>query len=120
MTPNHILGLIFLWMAILGGVSAYFDAQAIREPQWSVMGSSIVFSLLVFWWYWADSNSRSFRRSPLLNVAVVAVGVVAIPYYLLRSRPSGERLKAITKLLGFFMLLVVALFAGALPIALVS
>jgi hypothetical protein len=107
-------------MAILGGTSAYLEAHGIREPQWSVIGTSIAFSMLVFWWYWSDSESRSFRRSPLLNVAVVAVGFVAIPYYLLRSRAKGQRVRAIVSMLGFFVLLVVALFVGALPVALVS
>ena len=120
MKPIHILGVILLWMAILGGMSAYFDAHGIREPNWSVVSTSIAFSLLVFWWYWADSTSRSYRRSPLLNVVVVALGFVAIPYYLLRSRPSGQRLKAIASMLGFLVLVVVAVFIGALPVALFS
>lgn len=120
MQPRHILGLILLWMAILGGMSAYLEAHRIREPTWSVVSTSIACSLLVFWWYWTDSALRSYRRSPLLNVAVVAFGFVAVPYYLLRSRPRGQRLKAMVCLLGFFVLLVAALFIGALPVALLS
>jgi hypothetical protein len=120
MKPIYILGLILLWMAILGGMSAYFEAHGIREPQWSVVGTTMAFSALVFWWYWTDSTSRLYRRSALLNVAVVGVGFIAIPYYLLRSRPRGQRTKAIVGMLGFFVLLVLALFVGALPVALVS
>ena len=54
------------------------------------------------------------------SVAECALGFVAIPYYLLRSRPRGQRFKAIVGLLAFFALLVVALFVGALPVELLS
>jgi hypothetical protein len=120
MKPKQILGLILLSTALLGGMSAYLEAHGIREPPWSVLSTSMGFSLLVFWWYWADSTSRSYRRSPLLSVAVVAVAFVAVPYYLFRSRQKGQRLRAVASMLGFVALLVVALFAGAVPIALVS
>jgi hypothetical protein len=120
MKPAHILGLILLGMAALSGVSTYLEAQGLREPNWSVVSTSIAFSLLIFWWYWADSTSRSYRRSPLLNVAVIAVAFVAVPYYLVRSRPRGQRLRAVAGLLGFVAMLVVALLIGALAVALVS
>ena len=120
MKPNHILGLILVGMAMLGGMSAYLDSHGIREPNWSVVSTSIGFSLLVFWWYWVDSTLRSYRRSPLLNVAVVAVSFVAIPYYLLRSRQKGQRLMAVVRMSCFVALLVAALVLGALPVALAS
>jgi hypothetical protein len=120
MKPSHILGLILASMAMLGGMSAYLEAHGIQEPNWSVVGTNVVVSLLVFWWYWADSTLRSYRRSPLLNVAVIAVAFAAVPYYLLRSREKGQRLKAVLSMLGFVVLLVVAVFIGAVPVALVS
>jgi hypothetical protein len=120
MKPKHILGLIILGAAMLGGMSAYLEAHRIHEPPWSVAGTSIGFSLLIFWWYWADSTLRSYRRSPLLNVAVVALAFLAIPYYLLRSRQQGQRVVAVVKMLGFVVLIVVAESIGALPVVLVS
>jgi DKNYY family len=59
--------------------------MAKAEPQWSVVVTSVVGSLLVFWWYLTDSASRSYRRSPLLNVAVVAVGFLAVPRWLIAT-----------------------------------
>ena len=105
---------------MLGGMSAYLEAHGMREPNWSVVGASVGFSVLIFWWYWVDSTLRSYRRSPLLNVAIVAAAFVAIPYYLLRSRQKGQRVVAVVRMLGFVALLVVALFIGALPVGLVS
>lgn len=43
-------------------------------------------TLLVFIWYRLDSDERSYRRTPFLNVAIVALAIVAIPYYLFKSR----------------------------------
>jgi hypothetical protein len=120
MKPKHILFLLLLYVAALSGMASYLDARRVAEPQWSVVVTSLAGSLLVFWWYWADSTSRSYRRSPLLNVAVVAVGFLAVPYYLLRSRERGQRLFAMAKLLGFVVLMVAALVVGALPVAVVS
>ena len=120
MKPNEILVLLLLYFAALSGMASYFDTRGIAEPQWSVMVTSMAGSLLVFWWYWADSTSRSYRRSPLLNIAIVALGFLAVPYYLLRSRQKGRRLLAFAKLLGFIFLMVVAMVIGALPVAMVS
>jgi hypothetical protein len=46
--------------------------------------------------------------------------LLAVPYYLLRSRERGQRLFAMAKLLGFVVLMVAALVVGALPVAVVS
>lgn len=120
MKPKHILVLLLLYIAALSGMTSYLDSRGIAEPQWSVVVTSIMASLLVFWWYWADSTSKSYRRSPLLNVAIVAVGFLAVPYYLLRSREEGRRLRAFARMLGFVLLMVVAMVVGALPVALAS
>ena len=120
MKPNHILVLLLLYIAALSGMASYLDPRRIAEPQWSVVVTSIMGPLLVFWWYWADSTSRSYRRSPLLNVSIVAVGFLAVPYYLPRSRERGRRLLAFAGMFGFVLLMVVAMVVGALPGALVS
>lgn len=118
MKPNHILVLLLLYIASLSGMVSYLDARRIAEPQWSVIVTSVTGSLLVFWWYWADSTSRSYHRSPLLNVAIVAAGFLAVPYYLLRSRERGRRLPAFARMFGFVLLMVIAMVVGALPVAL--
>jgi CDP-diglyceride synthetase len=120
MQPNHILILLLVYIAALSAMASYLEVMHIAEPQWSVILTSLLASSLIFWWYWADSTSRSYRRSPLLNVAVVAVAFVAVPYYLVRSRERGRRLPALGKMLGFFLLMVVALVVGALPFAFIG
>ena len=120
MKTHHIVVILLLYFAALSGMASYLDARGVAEPQWSVVLTSLAGSLLVFWWYWTDSTLRAYRRSPLLNVAVVAIGFLAIPYYLLRSREKGQRLSAFARMLGFIVLLVVAMLIGTLPVALFS
>jgi hypothetical protein len=52
--------------------------------------SAIVFMIanafLAFLWFRLDSDQRSYRRTPFLTIAVVGVSIVAIPYYLFRTR----------------------------------
>jgi hypothetical protein len=52
--------------------------------------SAIVFAITVgflgFLWFRLDSDKRSYRRTPFLTVAVVGISIVAIPYYLFRTR----------------------------------
>lgn len=55
-----------------------------------VPNSAIVFMIanafLAFLWFRLDSDQRSYRRTPFLTAAVVGVWIVAIPYYLFRTR----------------------------------
>jgi hypothetical protein len=51
-----------------------------------------------------------------LSVAIIALTVLAVPYYLLRSRPRGQRLKAVGKYLGFALLVWIAFLLGSLPV----
>ena len=120
MKPNYILVLLLLYIAALSGMTSYLDARRIAEPQWSVVVTSLIASSLIFWWYLADSTSRSYRRSPLLNVAIVAIAFFAVPYYLLRSREKGRRFQAVAKMVGFVLLMAGASVVGPLPVALAS
>jgi hypothetical protein len=94
MKSKHALIALLSVLAALSGVLSFLDAQGVAEPKSLQLGSTFVFSALTFAWFWLDSESRSYRRSPFLNIAVVALGLIAVPYYLIRSRPKGERLKA--------------------------
>lgn len=115
MTPRRVLTLLLGYAAALSAALTYLEVREIAEPYWVTVGTAIIYSLLIFWWYWLDSQRRSYRRSPLLSIAIVAVSFVAVPYYLVRSRAKGERLKAIGRLFGFVALLIVAMLAGGMP-----
>lgn len=52
--------------------------------------SAIVFAIagafFAFLWVRLDSDQRNFRRSPFLTTSVVGLPIVALPYYLFRTR----------------------------------
>ena len=40
----------------------------------------------IFWWYHLDKEARQYRAGPLMNVGVIALTVVALPVYFIRTR----------------------------------
>src|SRR5882724_7172548 len=40
----------------------------------------------IYWWYYVDKEQRQFRAGPLLNVGVIALAIIALPVYFIRSR----------------------------------
>jgi len=114
MKPKHALIALLILIASLGAVLAFLEARGIAEPGVLQAGSTVAFSVLTFWWFWLDSEAHAYKRSPFLSLGIVALGLIAVPYYLLRSRPKGARLSALGKLLGFILLLVGALIVGSM------
>lgn len=72
MKPNHALIALLAVLALFSCLLAFLDAQGIAEPKSVQIGSTLVFSALTFSWFWLDSEARSYKRSPLLSIAVVA------------------------------------------------
>jgi peptidoglycan/LPS O-acetylase OafA/YrhL len=107
MKAHWTLLALLLAITAVSTVDSYLHAHQIREPGWWHLSATLALSLLIFGWYYFDSESRSYPRSTLLNIAVLGVAIVAIPYYLARSREKGKRLKAIIGLLGFCVLSIV-------------
>jgi hypothetical protein len=68
-------------------------------------------AFLIFYWYHIDTEERGYRRTSLLNISVIALAVVALPYYFFRSRGTKGGFVAV----GFFVLAFVG--AGILTVA---
>jgi hypothetical protein len=41
---------------------------------------------VLLWWYHVDKREQNYRAGPLMNAGVVALAVVALPVYFIRSR----------------------------------
>jgi polyferredoxin len=41
---------------------------------------------LIFWWYYVDKGERNYRAGPIMNVGVVALSILTLPIYFVRSR----------------------------------
>lgn len=72
--------------------------------------------LLIFAWYRLDSDQRGFRRSPGLNIGIIAVAIVGLPYYLFRSRGAKRGFMATCAVLAIYAVSV-ALYVGGIYIA---
>jgi hypothetical protein len=112
MTPKRILIALLLLMVLVGVIEAPYESAG-REPPigWS-LAVTLAFSFLCFAWYRQDSDLRHYKRSRWLNSGMVVLTVVAMPYYLLRSRPRGQKLRALFRCLGFSVLLFLATATG--------
>jgi hypothetical protein len=112
MTPKRILIALFLLMVADGAIEATYSAGGEEAPIGWSLALAVAFSFLCFVWYRHDSDARQYRRSRWLNSGMVVLTVFAMPYYLLRSRPRGQKLRALFKCLGFAVLLVLATATG--------
>ena len=112
LTQKQVLGLL-LALALVAGLA---DPRTMGQVSHLVsdMVVELSFTFLAFYWYRLDSDARQYRRSLLLNAAVIGVGTVAVPYYLLRSRPRGQKGRAVLRAVGFMLLLSATLAAGLL------
>lgn len=111
MTSKRFLLAILALMLVNGVVDTRYEAVGTPPIGWS-LGLALAFSFLVFAWYRYDSDEEGYRRSLWLNMGVLVASPLAVPYYLLRSRPEGRRLHAILRLAGFAVLMVLATAAG--------
>jgi apolipoprotein N-acyltransferase len=113
MKPKHVLGMLLAFTLLAALIDARETQHGASAPWWALM-SSLIFSFLCFCWYRLDSEQRQYRRTVLLNVGVIALAAVAIPYYVVRSRPPGQKGRALLRFGGFVLLLIAVSFCGAL------
>ena len=91
---------------ISGIVAKYFYPGQIYTP------SDIFFMLanafILFWWYVLDARAKNYKRHPFLDVSVVALSIIGLPYYFFRTRPIKGALVAT------LVLFLILLFWGIL------
>ena len=82
---------------MLSAVLSGFASQWLA-PDEVVAPSDIAFMLvgvfLLFFWFRLDSDERGYRRSALLNVGVISLAIVVLPYYFFRTRGFARGLVA--------------------------
>ena len=85
---NGLLVALAVTAFLNGVVSQYFEPGVIfakTDAFFTFFGVT-----LIFIWYYLDSKQTQYRRSVLLNAAVIAIGVIALPYCFFRSRGFKE------------------------------
>lgn len=87
-----VIGALML-SALLNGIASQLIA-----PNEVVAPIDIPFMLvgvfLLFFWFRLDSDERNYRRSVLLNVGVIGLSIVVLPYYFFRTRGFARGLAA--------------------------
>jgi hypothetical protein len=117
-TPGHItasrriLAAILATMFVSGVITGVADERQLPEPVGWTMLTGILTSFLTFCWFRLDRDARMVGRSAWVNIAILLLEPVALPVYLLVSRPKGEKLRALVRLLGFVVLIMLATMAG--------
>jgi hypothetical protein len=112
MTQKRILFVMLLLMVLDGFVDATYSANGRTQPLAWCIPLTLCFSFLTFVWYRRDSDEHAYRRSRWLNIGIILLTPLTVPYYLLRSRPRGQKLRALLKCAGFAVLVVLAAAAG--------
>ncbi|GAA0714443.1 hypothetical protein [Dokdonella soli] len=80
-------------------------------------GGNLALLILGFRWLQLDAAELDIRRPTWLNVGIVLLAAVFVPYYLYKTRPANHRLPAIA---GFFGLVFACMFASAMGALLMS
>ena len=99
----------FLFVGVLFGISTQYPTP-FHVPEWIEWSLMLAYGFSVFWWYHADSTERNYKRPIWLNIAMVGITILGLPYYLFRSRGLRSGALAILCAAGLvvaFMLLAV-------------
>lgn len=120
MNKKNTLTLILILFMLDAASDAYFGVRKVPVPLWWDAVSIISLIMLILTWYHFDSSAQGYPRSKWLNACVLFVAVIAIPYYLIRSREDGKKIKALVRLFGFVMLSLISMVIGAFAGALIA
>jgi hypothetical protein len=74
-------------------------------------GGNIALLLIGFRWLQIDATELAIRRPTWLNVGIILLAAVFVPYYLYKTRPADHRLPAIA---GFFGLIFACMIGSAI------
>jgi len=68
--------------------------------------ATIVSIPLIFWWYHVDKREHDYQAGPLMNGGIIAVAVIALPIYFVRTRGwKGGAIATVLALVVFGVLL---------------
>lgn len=79
---------ILLSLAILafssGAIGQYLTPGEYYSPV--DVPSMILGGIIIFLWYYYDTEEIKYQRNILLNMSVIFIAIIALPYYFFRSR----------------------------------
>jgi hypothetical protein len=105
-------------MACYGIFIGFADARGVDSTKPVEFIFSICTLVLSYVWYYFDAAERGFRRTSAMGASIVLFTLIALPIYLARSRPKGERFKSIGAMLLFMILCLVVVVVAGVPVSL--
>lgn len=110
-SKNKVLIALAFLSLLTGVVDQYFYPNHELPP--TAIAFMMVAVFLIFLWYRLDTAQTGYKRSPWLNVAVVGLNIVALPYYFFRSRGAKRGFIATGLFLLAHVASVVLTFSGS-------
>ena len=98
-----LLFAIFTLTFIFGASDVWLEDAPRHLNQTVLWVSIIVVSVLIFAWVHLDASERHYPKSKWLNLGILAFSIIFVPVYLFRSRPKGQKLRALA---GFVLALL--------------
>jgi hypothetical protein len=86
MTPKTVALLLLGLVALVGPILESWWTGRVESLSNFDLGLTLVAISLIFWWYHVDKRERGYQAGPLMNAGVVALSMVALPVYFIRSR----------------------------------
>ena len=68
------------------------------------IAEALVALTAIYWWYHVDKGEREYHAGPLMNVGIVALTIIALPIYFIRSRGWSRGLMATGVAVGVYAL----------------
>ncbi len=104
-----LLSIVFLYAAMAG----YLDTH--HDPVTKAI--DLIFSVLMmaftYVWYYCDANERHYKRTTMLGGAIILFSLLSVPYYLYKSRPPGQKARALMKFVTVCVLCLVVIVVSA-------
>ena len=84
--PRILLIAIFVAALVSGASDGYHHARSLTAAGPLNLAFAFAFSALTFAWYYFDAVQNAYRRSKVLDVAVIFLAPIALPVYFVMSR----------------------------------
>lgn len=112
MNTKTSVGVVIFLVTLWAAVDSYFLSSGNATPGLFNALFAVPILIVAYLWYRYDTSSRSYTYSPLQGGAVVLFVLIAIPYYLARGRPPGQKFSSVVK---FFGLVALCLLISIIP-----
>jgi hypothetical protein len=101
---NERLLLNSLGAAVVFGTIEGTIGVGARTPGLLQFSEGLIFSFILFYWFMVDSTIKSYNPSRFLKFMVVVLAVIALPWYIIRTRGLRQSVRSFMYALGVLIL----------------